>query len=115
MLSLFVEHLDRVFADQCPDDFGECKSRRATERRGRLAGNRELLHWTLIQLMLPGLRESANKGIYRGIDLVFHGEAGLLAYDFIVAPHADPSFIRLELTGQRSLRVGDDGGLIVST
>ncbi len=53
--------------------------------------------------------------VYPGIDLVFHGEQGKLEYDFILAPHADPSKIRLELQGHRSARVSSEGDLIVST
>lgn len=53
--------------------------------------------------------------VYDGIDLVFHGEEGRLEYDFVVAPHADPRAIRLELNGQRSLQVSPDGDLVVST
>jgi len=55
------------------------------------------------------------RGVYDGIDLIFHGEQGRLEYDFVLAPNADPRVIRLELTGQRDFRVADDGDLVVST
>ena len=32
----------------------------------------------------------AAKGVYPGIDLVYHGNQGQLEYDFDVAPQADP-------------------------
>ena len=54
-------------------------------------------------------------GVYPGIDLVFHGEGGRLEYDFVLAPHADPGAIRLELSGHRAARVADDGDLVLST
>lgn len=55
------------------------------------------------------------RDVYAGIDLVFRGEEGRLEYDFILAPHADPRAIRLELTGQRSLRIDRDGDLVIGT
>jgi hypothetical protein len=39
------------------------------------------------------------RGVYPGIDLVFHGERGDLEYDFVIAPGADPERIHLELDG----------------
>ncbi len=64
---------------------------------------------------VTGFSRVRSKGIYDGIDLVFHGEQGRLEYDFVVAPHADPGLIRLELSGQRSLRISTDGDLIITT
>ena len=55
------------------------------------------------------------RGVYAGIDLIFHGEQGMLEYDFIVAPHSDPRAIRLELTGPRSARVDSSGDLVIVT
>ncbi|HTB15105.1 MAG TPA: SBBP repeat-containing protein [Bryobacteraceae bacterium] len=54
-------------------------------------------------------------GVYSGIDLVFHGEEHRLEYDFVVAPHADPGAIQLEISGQKSLRVEDSGDLVIET
>jgi len=64
---------------------------------------------------VTGFSRVRSKGIYDGIDLVFHGEHGRLEYDFVVAPHADPGVIRLELSGQRSLRISTEGDLIIAT
>jgi uncharacterized protein (TIGR03437 family) len=54
-------------------------------------------------------------GVYPGIDLVFHGEEHRLEYDFVVAPHADPRAIQLELRGQQDLRIDDTGDLVIMT
>ncbi len=54
-------------------------------------------------------------GIYRGIDLIFHEDEAKLEYDFVVGPQADPGTIRLELTGQRALRIDDQGDLVVGS
>jgi len=53
--------------------------------------------------------------IYPGIDLVFHGEEHRLEYDFVVAPHADPRAIQLDLSGQLGLRVEESGDLVIDT
>ncbi|MGA3186989.1 MAG: SBBP repeat-containing protein [Bryobacteraceae bacterium] len=53
--------------------------------------------------------------IYPGIDLVFHGDEGQLEYDFILKPGADPGLIRLELSGQRSLSIAENGDLVISS
>jgi uncharacterized protein (TIGR03437 family) len=55
------------------------------------------------------------RGVYSGIDLVFHGESKSLEYDFVLAPHADPGAIRFDVTGQRSLAIDGNGDLVVST
>jgi uncharacterized protein (TIGR03437 family) len=55
------------------------------------------------------------RNVYAGIDLIFRGEQGRLEYDFIVAPHADPREIRLELSGHREARIDSDGDLVIVT
>jgi hypothetical protein len=55
-------------------------------------------------------------GVYPGVDLVYYGAAKsrTLEYDFVVKPGADPSRIRMAVSGAESLRtVG--GRLIAST
>lgn len=64
---------------------------------------------------VAGFGRIRHHDVYPGIDLVFHGEDGRLEYDFVVAPHADPGAIQMELTGQHSLRIASNGDLIVST
>jgi uncharacterized protein (TIGR03437 family) len=64
---------------------------------------------------VAGFRRARYREVYPGIDLIFHGEEGRLEYDFIVGPNVDPSCIRLDLQGQDSLRVDDDGDLVIST
>jgi uncharacterized protein (TIGR03437 family) len=55
------------------------------------------------------------RDVYKGVDLIFHGEQGRLEYDFVLAPHADPRAIRLELKGQDSARIDNDGDLVIHT
>jgi hypothetical protein len=53
------------------------------------------------------------RGLYRGIELLHDGSSGLLEERFVVAPGAEPGRIRLALSGQTSLRVPPDGGLVL--
>ena len=55
------------------------------------------------------------RDVYPGIDLVFYGDGGRLEYDFVLAPHADPGAIQLDLSGHRTADLGDDGDLVIST
>ena len=62
---------------------------------------------------VPNYARVAEKGIYPGIDLVYHGNQGQLEYDFDVAPQADPGRIRFALEGAQGLRVDSEGDLLV--
>jgi hypothetical protein len=60
----------------------------------------------------------AFRGVYSGVDLLFHtadaGDAQRLEYDFHVAPGADAKQIALFFDGASRLRVNSKGDLIVS-
>jgi Beta-propeller repeat len=51
--------------------------------------------------------------VWPGIDLAYHGKERQLEYDFIVAPHANPSAIRLGFKGARKMRVDRHGDLVL--
>ncbi len=51
--------------------------------------------------------------VYAGIDWIFRGDGGVAAYDFVVAPRADPSRIRLRLLGADHVAVDGAGNLVV--
>lgn len=53
--------------------------------------------------------------IYRGVDLVFHGNSGQLEYDFVVAPGADPSSIQFRIDGANRMAIDATGALVLST
>ena len=50
-----------------------------------------------------------------GIALDYHSAGGKLESVYTVAPHADPSRIRLRYTGQQSLRIDNGGNLVYDT
>jgi hypothetical protein len=53
------------------------------------------------------------QGVYRGIDLAYHGEQGQLEYDFDVAPGANPAAIALKFEGAKSMALDAAGALIL--
>ena len=54
-------------------------------------------------------------GVYPGIDLVYHGAAGGLEYDFEIARGGDPGRISLAFDGPRELWLDADGNLVLDT
>ncbi|MBS1793094.1 MAG: SBBP repeat-containing protein [Acidobacteria bacterium] len=52
-------------------------------------------------------------GIYEGIDLVFYGSQSALEYDFVVAPQADPSVIKMRFDGAEKISVDESTGELV--
>jgi hypothetical protein len=49
--------------------------------------------------------------VYPGIDAIYHGDRGDLEFDFVVEPHADPSRIRLALSGAEKINLTSAGDL----
>ena len=52
---------------------------------------------------------------YPGIDLAYYGNQGKLEYDFLVAPGADPSQIKLAFEGASEVKVAASGDLLLTT
>jgi hypothetical protein len=55
------------------------------------------------------------QSVYPGVDLVYHGRNGGLEYDFVVAPWADPSAIRMSVSGPHPTTVDPRGDLLIRT
>ncbi len=53
--------------------------------------------------------------LWPGVDLLYHGTYNRMKYEFIVHPGADPSQIRLAYRGAESVRLTDEGRLVVET
>jgi hypothetical protein len=49
-----------------------------------------------------------NEGVYKGIDLIYHGSGSQLEYDFVIAPGSDPAQIRMRFDGLKPLLEGKD-------
>ncbi len=52
--------------------------------------------------------------VYPSIDLVYYGNQRQLEYDFVVAPGADPSVIRVNVSGAERLEIDPAGDLVVT-
>jgi hypothetical protein len=53
--------------------------------------------------------------VYPGVDLIYYGQPQQLEYDFIVAPGADPSAIKLAFAGVEDTTVDARGDLVLET
>ena len=60
---------------------------------------------------VPNYERIRYTGIYPGIDLIAYGAEGFFEYDLEVAPHADPSTIRMRVQGTPEVSVNADGDL----
>jgi len=63
----------------------------------------------------PLFGRAVDRGVYRGIDLVFHGDTGSLEYDFLVHPGASARAIALDISGASAVRIAPDGALAIAT
>src|ERR1019366_8278288 len=59
----------------------------------------------------PLFARAVYHGVYRGIDLLFHGDSGALEYDFVVHPGAAPRRIALAISGASAVRLAAGGAL----
>lgn len=82
-----------------------------TGKSNYLIGNRSSQWHTHI----PHYGKVKYSNIYPGIDLVYYGNQQQLEYDFVVAPGADPSAIRLQYLGADKLALNGAGDLVLST
>lgn len=65
---------------------------------------------------VPNYHQITARGIYDGIDTVWHGnDQRELQYDFVVAPNADPSQIEWQIDGANSVSVDTNGSLVIDT
>ena len=53
------------------------------------------------------------RDVYPGVDLVYHGSQQQLEYDFVVAPGADPTAIRIGFLGTEATRIDENGDLVM--
>lgn len=53
------------------------------------------------------------RGVYDGVDLLFRGNNRRLEYDFVLAPGTDERQIALNIDGADSIRVSQDGDLLI--
>ncbi|MGH9766058.1 MAG: SBBP repeat-containing protein [Blastocatellia bacterium] len=64
---------------------------------------------------VPSFARVKYENVYKGVDLVYYGNQGQLEYDFIVAPGADPSAIKLAFDGADKMQIDAKGDLVLHT
>jgi beta-propeller repeat-containing protein len=55
------------------------------------------------------------RSVYPGIDLIYYGSQRQIEYDFVVAPNADPTVIRLSFDGADQIQIDAQGDLVLKT
>ncbi|HEY2932805.1 MAG TPA: FG-GAP-like repeat-containing protein [Acidobacteriota bacterium] len=65
------------------------------------------------RINVPAFNEVRYKGLYRGIDLVYHGYQQGLEYDFHIRPGANPRLIQMAIKGASSVRLAGNGDLLI--
>jgi hypothetical protein len=80
-------------------------------RSNQLIGNDPRLWKTGI----PAYARIVYHDVYPGIDLVYYGTQQQLEYDFVLRPGASPADIAFDIAGARSVKLDDDGNLIIET
>lgn len=53
------------------------------------------------------------QSVYPGINVVYYGKDGLLEYDFVLSPGADPSAIKFRASGTKSIDLSKSGNLVL--
>jgi len=85
------------------------------EGQGRQAGRTAYLRGHGWSGLVPTYAQVRVRGVYHGIDLVYHGREGTLEYDWLLRPGADARAIRLAVAGARGLRLDPQGALLIAT
>jgi uncharacterized protein (TIGR03437 family) len=67
------------------------------------------------QAGVPLFGRAVYRGVYPGVDLVFHGTGAAMEYDFVVQPGASARPIAFDISGASALRLGADGALEIAT
>lgn len=62
---------------------------------------------------VPNYSAVEYRGIYSGVDAVFHGDNRRLEFDFNIAPGADPNLIALKIEGARRIRLNQAGDVLL--
>lgn len=71
---------------------------------------RDTSHWIT---GVPTYARISYRNVYRGIDLIYHGQQGRLEYDYVVAPGANPRAIKLAVEGKGRLGIDRQGNLVL--
>ena len=62
---------------------------------------------------VPNHRKVIQRGVYKGVDVVYYGTQRELEYDLVISPGANPSVVRFSFDGSKNLRTDSQGDLLV--
>ncbi len=105
-------------AGRAPVTFAIAGGRPVTPRGGDLVATRtnyfvgERSRW---RTNVPNFGQVRYPSVRDGIDVVYHGEGGVLEYDVIVAPQADPAAAVIDVGGSEGLALMPNGDLAIQT
>jgi thermitase len=64
---------------------------------------------------VPTFAQVRYRGVYPGIDIVYHGNQKQLQYDFELAPGANPDPLAISFSGVKKIKIAADGSLQLLT
>jgi MYXO-CTERM domain-containing protein len=105
-------------AGRAPVTFAIAGGRPVTPRGGDLVATRtnyfvgERSRW---RTNVPNFGQVRYPSVRDGIDVVYHGEGGVLEYDVIVAPQVDPAAAAIDVGGSEGLALMPNGDLAIQT
>ncbi len=67
-------------------------------------------HW---RSNIPSYSRVRYRSVYPGVDVDYYGNQGQLEYDFVLAPGADPSRIRMKFGSEATLSLTKEGDLVL--
>jgi hypothetical protein len=104
--SIFLRPGSATFSLERPDqsavvrmDLVGANQAAGIEPQGKLPGIANYMIGAKRTTNIPTFAKIRSHNVYPGIDLVYYGTQGQLEYDFVVAPGADPSRIRMTFAG----------------
>jgi hypothetical protein len=104
--SIFLSPGSATFSLERPDqaavvrmDLVGANQAAGSEPQGKLPGIANYMIGAKRTTNIPTYAKIRSHNVYPGIDLVYYGTQGQLEYDFVVAPGADPSRIRMTFAG----------------
>ena len=64
---------------------------------------------------VPLFAQVKTEQVYRGVDLLFHGDQRQMEYDFVVAPGADANKVAFKILGAKKIEIDANGDLVLHT
>ena len=130
---IVLSRMERGGPEALPHQRREPRKVERAVARMKLVGSRMSAEWTALERLpgitnyfignhpekwrthIPQYAKVQVRDIYKGVDLVYHGDQGSLEYDFVVHPGADPGQIQLAWENLESMELNAAGDLVLVT